>query len=52
MISVILQQAEMHAHTRLINDQHFPLYWADLQLVRGLRCYDNGTEREMSASAL
>jgi len=25
--------------------------WADLQSVHGFRCYDNSTEREMSASA-
>jgi len=26
-------------------------YWADLQSLHGLRCYDNSAEREMSASA-
>ena len=25
-------------------------YWADVQSVQGLRCYDNNAEREMSAS--
>jgi len=26
-------------------------YWAELESVHGFRCYDNSTEREMSASA-